>query len=118
MKNAMMLAAAMISVAVTPASAAAPRGLPVGTCINMGNSLEPPTETGWGGHRIADADFANIAGAGFKTIRLPVRWDSHAGKDAPYTIEPAFLARVQHLVGAARCQADRCASTRNYGCRE
>lgn len=102
MKNAMMLAAAMISVAVTPASAAAPRGLPVGTCINMGNSLEPPTETGWGGHRIEDGDFTNIASAGFKTIRLPVRWDSHAGKDAPYTIEPAFLVRVQHLVGAAQ----------------
>lgn len=102
MKKAMMLAASMALMASPASSMAAPRGLPVGACINMGNSLEPPTETGWGGHRIADADFANIAAAGFRTIRLPVRWDSHAGKQPPYTIEPAFLARVQHLVGAAQ----------------
>lgn len=100
MKQAMTLIAAMAF--ALPADAAEPRGLPVGTCINMGNSLEPPTETGWGGHAISDADFANIAGAGFKTIRLPVRWDSHAAEAAPYTIDPAFLARVQHLVGAAQ----------------
>lgn len=102
MKKAMMLAATIASIAAPASGMAAPRGLPVGTCINMGNSLEPPTETGWGGHRITDGDFVNIASAGFKTIRLPVRWDSHAGKEAPYTIEPAFLARVQHLVGAAQ----------------
>lgn len=99
MKRAMILVAAMV---VAPAGAADPCGLPVGTCINMGNSLEPPTETGWGGHKISDADFDNIARAGFKTIRLPVRWDSHAGKVPPYTIEPAFVARVKHLVAAAQ----------------
>ncbi|WP_262408209.1 glycoside hydrolase family 5 protein [Sphingopyxis sp. OPL5] len=102
MKKAMVLIAAMTCLSLPAAGLAAPRGLPVGQCINMGNSLEPPTETGWGGHAIADADFANIAGAGFKTIRLPVRWDSHAAKNAPYTIEPAFLARVKHVVGAAQ----------------
>ncbi|WP_156878206.1 glycoside hydrolase family 5 protein [Sphingopyxis sp. QXT-31] len=102
MKRAILLAAVVASMAVPVRSIAAPRGLPVGTCINMGNSLEPPTETAWGGHRIADDDFANIASAGFTTIRLPVRWDSHAGKEAPYTIEPVFLARVKHLVGAAQ----------------
>lgn len=100
MKQAMILIAALAC--ALPAHAAEPRALPVGTCINMGNSLEPPTETGWGGHAITDADFQNIAKAGFKTIRLPVRWDSHAAQAAPYTIDPAFLARVQHVVGAAQ----------------
>ena len=102
MKRSRMLIAVITCFAVPSAYAAGPRGLPVGTCINMGNSLEPPTETGWGGHAISDADFINIAKAGFKTIRLPVRWDSHAAKSAPYTIDAAFLARVKHLVGAAQ----------------
>lgn len=84
------------------ANAAAPRNLPVGRCINMGNSLEPPTETAWGGHRISSSDFTNIAKAGFQSIRLPVRWDTHAGKTAPYTIDPAYLVRVREVVDSAR----------------
>ncbi len=105
MKKAIMLGAAIASIAV-PATAtsasAAPRGLPVGTCINIGNSLEPPTETAWGGTTISDSDFTNIAKAGFKTIRLPVRWDSHAATTAPYTIDAAWLKRVAHVVDAAQ----------------
>ena len=105
MKKAMILIAAALAMpglALSATADAAPRGLPVGQCINMGNSLEPPTETGWGGREIRDEDFANIAKSGFRTIRLPVRWDSHAGKAPPYMIEPAFLARVQHVVRAAQ----------------
>lgn len=81
---------------------AAPRGLPVGHCINMGNSLESPAEGDWGGHRITDADFSNIAAAGFETIRLPVRWDSHAGATAPYTLDATYVTRVKHVVDTAQ----------------
>lgn len=91
-------------VTYTPAAAAKARtgvALPLGKCVNMGNHLEPPTEGGWGGRAIADDDFAIINAAGFDSIRLPVRWSSHAQAQAPYTIDPAFMARVKHIVGLA-----------------
>ena len=93
--------AAIVMVTQSAAIHAAPRGLPVGQCINMGNSLESPTEAEWGGLPIADADFVNIAKAGFKTIRLPVRWETHSAKTAPFTIDPVFMARVQQVVRGA-----------------
>jgi endoglucanase len=88
----------------TPAAAAEPTTgirLPIGKCVNMGNHLEPPTEGGWGGRNIADDDFTIIKAAGFDSVRIPVRWSSHAQTSAPYTIDPAFMARVKHVVGLA-----------------
>ena len=75
--------------------------LPVGPCINIGNHLESPAENGWGGARIGDADFRNIAAAGFQTVRIPVRWDSHAAGTAPHTIDSAWLKRVEAVVDGA-----------------
>lgn len=87
--------------AATPAIArpAPTSTLPFGRCINMGNHLEPPREGAWG-RAIADDDFAIIARAGFRTVRLPVRWSGHL--DAAGTIDPAFLGRVQQVVHQAR----------------
>jgi endoglucanase len=88
----------------TPAPAAEPRTgirLPIGKCVNMGNHLEPPTEGGWGGRKIADDDFRIIKAAGFDSVRIPVRWSAHAQTSAPHTIDPAFMARVKHVVGLA-----------------
>lgn len=88
----------------TPAAARVPTtgiSIPVGKCVNMGNHLEPPNEGDWG-RAIADGDFAIIKAAGFDTIRLPVRWSSHALVAAPYTIDAAWMARVKHVVDAAR----------------
>lgn len=101
MIRAMALLAASL-LAAEAASAATPattNSLPFGRCINMGNHLEPPQEGAWG-RAIADDDFAIIAKAGFATIRLPVRWSGHL--DAAGRIDPAFLKRVQHVVGLAR----------------
>jgi endoglucanase len=84
-----------------PVPTARTDSLPVGRCINMGNHLESPNEGDWG-RKIADDDFAIIAKAGFNTIRLPVRWAGHAAVNAPYTIDAAFMARVEHVVGLAR----------------
>ena len=78
-------------------ASAATDSLPVGRCVNMGNHLEAPNEGGWG-RRIAEDDFAIIARAGFNTVRLPVRWAGHAQKNAPYKIDTAFMARVEHVV--------------------
>jgi endoglucanase len=76
--------------------------LPVGRCVNMGNSLEAPSEGEWGGKKIDAADFNRIADAGFNTIRLPVRWASRADHAPPYTIDAAFMKRVKQAVGEAR----------------
>jgi endoglucanase len=67
----------------------------------MGNHLEAPSETAYG-RAIRDDDFQIIAAAGFKTVRIPVRWSGRAGLAPPYQIEPTFMARVVHLVGLAR----------------
>jgi endoglucanase len=67
-------ALAAVALLASPANAAEP--LPVGACINMGNHLEPERESGWGGKRIEAADFGRIRTAGFKTVRIPVRWSN------------------------------------------
>lgn len=88
----------------TPAAAASAttgRTLPLGKCLNMGNHLEAPNEGDWG-RAIVDGDFAIIKAAGFTSIRLPVRWSAHAQTTAPYTIDPAWMARVRHVVDTAR----------------
>lgn len=73
--------------------------LPLGKCVNLSNMLEPPNEGDWG-RAFQDADATRIREAGFATVRLPVRFSSHALAAAPYTIDPAFMARVRHVVDA------------------
>jgi endoglucanase len=94
---------ASTAISFLPAVASAKTdNLPVGRCVNMGNHLEPPKEGEWGGKKIDSADFERIAKAGFSTIRLPVRWSTHADGNAPYTIDAAFMTRVKTVVGDAR----------------
>lgn len=92
-------ALAAIALLASPAHGAEP--LPVGPCINMGNHLEPERESGWGGKRIEAADFAHIRAAGFRTVRLPVRWSNKTGGGPNYTIDRAWLARVTEVVDQA-----------------
>jgi endoglucanase len=42
--------------------------------------------------------FEKIAAAGFKTVRIQVRWSAHAEQAPPYTINPKFLERVDWAV--------------------
>lgn len=72
----------------------------LGKGLNMGNSLEGPTEGEWG-RKIEDADFPRIKAAGFDSVRIPVRWSTHAAQTAPYTIDPTFMQRVDHVVRTA-----------------
>jgi endoglucanase len=48
--------------------------------INVGNTLENTKswETGWGNPRITKAYIERLAQLGFKTVRLPVAWDTYA----------------------------------------
>lgn len=72
--------------------------LPVGTCINLGNTLEPEQEGAWGGAPATKEDFVRIAAAGFDTVRIPVRWHNKSSQTAPYTVDPEWMDRVQQIV--------------------
>ena len=77
------------------------RALPVGTCINMGNTFEYGQAGPGGGPNGDRADFDRIAAAGFETVRIPVRWDNHSDAKPPHTIDPVWLDRVQKAVDDA-----------------
>ncbi len=96
------LVALLLGAMASTSALARTHSLPVGRCVNMGNHLEPPSEGEWGGKKIDKADFQRIAKAGFKTIRLPVRWSTRAEAEAPHTIDPAFMKRVKTVVADAR----------------
>ncbi|ODP36541.1 glycoside hydrolase family 5 [Sphingomonas turrisvirgatae] len=66
----------------------------------MGNHLETPDGIDWGRALVA-ADFTIIRDAGFRTVRIPVRWSAHAQTTAPYTIDAAWMAKVQGIIGWA-----------------
>ncbi len=72
----------------------------LGRGINLGNALDAPNEGEWG-VKLEESYFKTIKDAGFNSVRIPVRWSAHAGKDAPYTIEPAFMSRVEWAVDQA-----------------
>ena len=92
--------AVIVALLAAPVLAAA-EPLPVGTCINMGNHLEPERESGWGGKRLEAADFVRIRAAGFDTVRIPVRWSNKTRQQPDYAIDPEWLARVTEVVDQA-----------------
>ncbi len=73
----------------------------LGPGMNLGNGLEAPREGDWG-IVLDKADFAVIAAAGFRHIRLPVRWSGNAEQAPPYTIDPDFVERVDWAIDHAR----------------
>jgi endoglucanase len=74
----------------------------LGRGVNLGNMFEAPTENEWGNPYRTDY-FQRIATLGFQHVRIPIRWDTpaRAQQVPPYTIDPAFLNRIQQVVDAA-----------------
>ena len=68
--------------------------------VNMGNMLEAPKEGEWGLF-IREEYFDLVREAGFDFVRLPVRWNTHAEQEWPYTIDAAFFKRVDNAVNWA-----------------
>lgn len=70
---------------------------------NLGNTLDAvgADETAWGNPRVTQALIDNIAAQGYNSIRIPVTWDNHQSKTAPYAVEDAYLDRVEEVVGYA-----------------
>jgi endoglucanase len=72
----------------------------LGRGINLGNALEAPKEGDWG-VILTDADFDLVQSAGFNHVRIPVRFSAHADVTSPYTLDPAFLNRVDWAIQSA-----------------
>jgi endoglucanase len=70
------------------------RGISFGNALDTGRDEEPRL-------RLRERYLDDVRGAGFDTVRLPVRWSAHADASAPYTIEEGFLERVDWAVDQA-----------------
>jgi len=74
--------------------------LRLGRGMNLGNALEAPEEGDWGITLQADY-FTAIADAGFQSVRVPIRWSSHALETTPYTIDELFFLRIDWVIEQA-----------------
>lgn len=72
----------------------------LGRGMNFSAALEAPREGAWGVTLKADY-FQTIKDAGFKSVRIPIRWSAHALQDPPYTIDPALFERVDWAINQA-----------------
>jgi aryl-phospho-beta-D-glucosidase BglC (GH1 family) len=70
----------------------------MGRGINLGNTLEPPTEGGWNNDPVQEYYFDDYKAAGFTCVRVPIRWDNYTSKTAPYTVTKAWMDRIEQVI--------------------
>ena len=99
-------ATALISFLILSAGLANAQTLPTATSIaqemgiawNIGNSLEVPGDPLlWGNPLPTQRLIDSVKAAGFKTVRIPAAWDSHADQ-ITYEIDPNWMAQVKQVV--------------------
>src|SRR5919107_1493668 len=78
----------------------------MGAGWNLGNSLEAnsngiPSETAWNNPTVTQALIDRVRASGFKTIRIPVSYLGHIGAGPNYTVNAAWLTRIQEVVDYA-----------------
>ncbi|WP_010248927.1 cellulase family glycosylhydrolase [Acetivibrio cellulolyticus] len=56
------------------------------------------TETCWGNPKTTKAMIDKVKEAGFNTVRIPITWAGHFGSAPNYTIDSAWLSRVEEIV--------------------
>ena len=66
--------------------------------INLGNTLEPPLESGWNNGPAQESYFDAYVEAGFTNVRVPVRWDQHTDDNSPYQIDESWMDRVEEVI--------------------
>ena len=73
----------------------------MGFGTNIGNTFDNTTtwETGWGEPLVTQAFINGVAAHGFKTMRVPVAWNTYATNGV---IDATKLARVKEVVGWIR----------------
>lgn len=71
---------------------------------NLGNSLEAyydectDTETSWGNPKVTENMIKVVKAAGFKAIRIPVRWYPHVNSESDFTVKESWMSRVKEVV--------------------
>src|ERR1035437_170410 len=65
---------------------------------NWGNTFDADTETTWGAPVTTQAMIQGLADKGYKSLRLPVTWAKHMGAAPDYTIDAAWMDRIQQIV--------------------
>jgi endoglucanase len=71
---------------------------------NLGNTMDATggaglsSETSWGNPKTDKAMIDTIKQGGFNTLRIPTTWEKHLGAAPDYTIDTAWLNRVQEVV--------------------
>lgn len=67
---------------------------------NLGNTFDStgPDETSWGNPRVTREFLQQLKAQGYRSIRIPVTWFQHMGPAPDYTIDPAYLDRVEQVV--------------------
>jgi endoglucanase len=74
----------------------------MGAGWNLGNTMDAKTEeTSWGNPVTSQAMITSVKQRGFKTLRLPVTWDSHIGAAPNYTLNATWLSRVETIANYA-----------------
>jgi len=67
--------------------------------VNYGNTYDAaPNETSWGNAAITQAYANALVAKGYKSIRMTVTWRDHLGPAPTYTIDPAWMAKIQQAV--------------------
>lgn len=71
----------------------------MGAGWNLGNTFDAtPNETSWGNPETTQAMVQAVKDAGFKTMRIPVTWTDHIGAGPDYTIDSAWMDKVEQVV--------------------
>ncbi len=79
----------------------------LGQGVNLGNALEAPNEGEWG-IVLNETDFQVISEGGFDSVRVPIRWSSHAAAvpdQGVYAIDPSFMSRIDWVVEQAQSRS-------------
>jgi len=73
----------------------------MGAGWNLGNTMDATGgETGWGNPKTTKTMIDTVNRAGFRTLRLPVRWDE-ALSGSGHTIQTAWMDRVEEIANYA-----------------
>lgn len=73
---------------------------------NLGNQLdahvnEMADETSWGNGKATQETLNKVKAAGFTSVRIPITWLGKVGAAPEYTIDAAWMNRVEEVVGYA-----------------
>lgn len=75
----------------------------MGVGWNLGNTMDasPKGETGWGNPMTTQAMIDAIRQKGFKSIRIPTTWYPHLGPAPEFSIDTAWMNRVETILNYA-----------------